>query len=102
MQSLQSPLLIFFISETSSDPMYELAKNYKPEGDEIFASSCARRQGHGKLYGKRFNNHPFERFSGTILLHTLYLIAFFLVWYRTVPYCSNWIQNNNRYGSVRT
>ena len=41
----------FFISETSSDPMYELAKNYKPEGDEIFASSWARHQGHEKLYG---------------------------------------------------
>ena len=37
---------IFFISETSSDPMYKLAKNYKPEGDEIFASLWARCQGH--------------------------------------------------------
>ena len=44
----------FFISETSSDPMYELAKNYKPEGHEIFASSWARRQGHGKLYGQTY------------------------------------------------
>ena len=44
----------FFISETSSDPMYELAKNYKPRADEIFASSWARRQGYGKLYGQTY------------------------------------------------
>ena len=44
----------FFISETSSDPMYELPKNYKPEGDEIFTSSWARCQGHGKLYDQTY------------------------------------------------
>ena len=57
----------FFISETSFDPMYELATNYKPQGHEIFPSLWARRQGHGKSYSQtyigRYENDIKEMFE---------------------------------------
>ena len=40
------------MSETSSDPMYELAKHYKPSVNKTFSSWWARCQWHGKLYGQ--------------------------------------------------
>ena len=51
---LSKPLLhsTYFISETSVDPMYDLAEEYAPSEQENFKASWARRQGHGKLYGK--------------------------------------------------
>ena len=44
----------YFIAETSSDPMNDLARTYEPLDDKIFASSWARRQGHGKMYGQTY------------------------------------------------
>ena len=44
----------YFLSESSSDPMYEFAQNYKPTEDETFPPSWARRLGHGKMYGQTY------------------------------------------------
>ena len=44
----------YFISETSVDPMYDLAEEYVPSEQENFKGSWARRKGHGKLYGKTY------------------------------------------------
>ena len=44
----------YFLTETSLDPMYDFAEEYVPSEQETFKPSWARRQGHGKLYGKTY------------------------------------------------
>lgn len=44
----------YFLTETSLDPMYDFAEEYVPSEEETFKPSWARRQGHGKLYGKTY------------------------------------------------
>ena len=38
------------------DPIYDLAEEYAPSEEENFKPSWARRQGHGKLYGKTYTD----------------------------------------------
>ena len=52
----------YFISETSSDPIYKMAHDYKPCEEEIYPPLWAHCQGHGKLYDKIY----FEKYQNDI------------------------------------